>query len=127
MSYSNVDLRETHIIGEHTSEKIVSAHTCHVLSLHHILLAGISYAIPPFAFIRNRPPVGQIMLCLAGRGHVWLDGQWVLSTPGTAYVTPPGVFHGYYAFEDTPWQLAWINYEDDAHSIITVVPCLAAG
>ncbi|GCF11366.1 AraC family transcriptional regulator [Dictyobacter arantiisoli] len=119
MSYSHVPLRETHIIGAATRELLISPQLCSALSLYHIVLAGISYALPPFRFERLRPTMSQILVCAAGQGRVWIDGGWVDCTPGMAYVTPPGIFHAYHVMEDVPWQLAWVNYEVE-HAVITV-------
>ena len=44
---------------------------------------------------------------------MWLDGQWAPCEAGTAYVTPPGVFHAYQADPDIRWELCWVQSPDD--------------
>lgn len=111
MSYSNAELRETHIIGQRTQEKVISPHICPAMSFYRMTLAGMSQALPPFRFARTQPIMSQLLMCVGGHGRVWLDKQWMPCRAGDVYVTPARVAHAYYASdEDEPWQLCWINY-----------------
>ena len=109
----NTDLRETHTLGAQTREWLVSAALCPALAPHGILLAGVTDAGPGFHFARPVPRWGQLLVCTAGGGWVWLDNQWTRCEAGTAYATPPGVFHAYQADSDTRWELCWVQSPDD--------------
>lgn len=121
MSYINVDLRETHIVGTETREQVVSPTNCPALALYRIRLAGISYALPPFRFVRHQPAMSQLLVCLAGSGQVWMDEQWQECSAGMAYVTPTGAFHAYYASSDEPWHIYWLMYDEHEESISATV------
>jgi AraC-like DNA-binding protein len=58
------------------------------------------------------PDFSQVMACVAGVGSVHVDGGWTTLEPGTAYVTPPRVFHGYQAYAHESWSLAWVVYDE---------------
>jgi AraC-like DNA-binding protein len=110
MSESNIDLRETHIIGARTRERIVSSHVCKALSLYGIHLTGLSSARPDFRFVRLQPTISQILVCLSGEGYVLVDGEWKSCNSGTAYITPPGVLHAYHAAGEVLWEICWVMY-----------------
>jgi AraC-like DNA-binding protein len=114
MSHINTDLRETHIIGTGTREYLIAPQIARALALHQILLAGISYARPPFRFVRPRPQTRQVLACLEGCGEVLVDGQWRRCLPGEAYLTPARVMHAYHAIDGDggrPWKICWVTYE----------------
>ncbi len=111
--HTNTDLRETHILGALTREWLVSAALCPALVPHGILLAGLTDAGPGFRFVRLSPRWSQLLVCTAGWGWVWLDGQWARCEAGTAYLTPPGVLHAYRADPEGRWELAWVQSPDD--------------
>lgn len=110
MSETNQDLREIHIIGAQTREHIVSQHLCHALSLYGIHLLGVSWALPGFRFVRPRPTMSQVLVCLSGWGYVWVDGSWKHCSEGMAYITPAHAFHAYYAASEDCWQMCWVCY-----------------
>ena len=103
----NTDLRETHIIGSQTREKMVSPSLCPPLAAEGIVLVGLSEASPDFQFVRLSPRWGQILVCLSGMGRVWVDNSWKSCGPGLAYVTPPNITHAYAA--ETRWNVCWLQ------------------
>ena len=105
-----MDLREKHIIGEHTRERIVSPQNCPALETLGIRLTGLSEARPPFGFARLRPDMGQMLVCLDGAGRVLVDGRWTACAVGQAYLSPPRVPHAYHAVGRAPWRLAWVMF-----------------
>ena len=109
----NTDLRETHILGSQTREWLISAALCPALAPHGILLAGMTDAGPGFRFVRPAPRWGQILVCTAGFGWAWADGQWTRCEAGMAYVTSPGVLHAYQADPGTRWELCWVQSSED--------------
>lgn len=110
MSESNIDLRETHIVGARTRERIVSNHVCKALSLYGIHLTGLSSARPDFRFVRLQPVISQVLVCLSGQGYVLMNEEWKSCSSGMAYITPPGISHAYYAVGDDPWEIGWVTY-----------------
>ena len=127
MSESNIDLRETHIIGARTREQIVSSGVCPALSLSTIYLTGTSEALPDFRFVRLQPVISQLFACLDGWGYVGVNGQWVRCEAGMVYLTPPGVFHAYYAVEESCWKTCWVIYRqegDERPAIESACPLL---
>lgn len=110
MGEINTDLREMHIIGPDCSEKLVGPANSPSLALFDIVLAGSTAAAGLFRFVRPRPRFSQILVCLSGWGHVWIAGDWVRCTPGTAYLTPVDAFHAYHAVADIPWEFCFVIY-----------------
>ncbi|SRR5579884_3999585 len=128
MSESNINIRETHIIGARTRERIVSRHVCQALSFYGIYLTGLSTAFPDFRFVRQQPAISQILVCLSGEGNVLVDGQWKCCNSGMAYITPPGNLHAYYAVGEDPWEICWVMYgpeEQERFLATTRYPLLA--
>ena len=113
MLENNIQLRETHIVGEQTREYIVGARARPALDLYHIALAGISYAHPPFAFVRHRPSISQVLISLAGSGEVLVDREWLTCEPGMVYLTPAAAPHAYHARADQVWKVGWIMYNEE--------------
>ena len=106
-----MDIRETHIIGITTRERIVTPRFCPALSIYGIQLAGISETGPDFLFLRKNPSLLQILACVSGEGMVLVNGAWTPCASNFAYVTPPGHSHGYKATANSPWRLAWVIYD----------------
>lgn len=102
------DLRETHIVGSDTPEKIILPKISPLMQELGIGLAGVSDAGRGFEMVRLRPDYGHIVACFSGRGEVWVNGRWQRCTPGTAYLTPPGQPHAYRTLPDVRWGFAWI-------------------
>jgi AraC-like DNA-binding protein len=111
MGEAHTGLRERHIIGADTRERLVSARAHPSLALYGIALTGVSEARPPFGFTRPRPGMAQALVCLSGTGEAWRDGAWVACPPGTANLTPPGVPHAYRAVDrSAAWTVCWVTY-----------------
>lgn len=110
----NRDLREKHIIGPATQERIVGPQGVEALRGPGITLAGVSDTAWPFEFIRQAPPMLQVLACVAGRGRVLVEGRWQDCAAGQAYVTPPGPLHAYHAAKAGRWQVCWVMYRGEA-------------
>lgn len=119
MGETNMCIREKHTIGIRTRERIVTPKLCPPLSVHHILLAGITEADDHFEFAREAPGVFQLLACVGGVGEVLVDDAWVKLSAGNAYLTPAGAAHAYRAVAGGAWRLVWIMYSqfqpDDAY------------
>jgi len=121
MPEAHPHLREIHLpresteradIGERTQEQIITSGLFPPLTRRYgIILCGLSEAREGFHFVRRHPEMWQVLVCLEGAGEIWNIERdlWERCTGGTAFVTPPEVFHAYRALPDAPpWQLAWV-------------------
>jgi AraC-like DNA-binding protein len=127
MGGTNMDLRETHIVGQDTRERLIAARTCKPLGVLNIHLAGLSEAKLGFRFIRRDPDFSQLLLCEGGWGEVLVDGKWLRCSAGMGYLTPPGALHAYHAVKGVTWNLCWAMYiENEARQPIVAskVPVL---
>ena len=113
MATTHIDLREIHIIGTGTRERMASPSQCVAMQPYHMRLMGISETDGNFKFIRKRPNLSQFLLCLSGRGEVLCSGAWQVLKPGQAYVTPVSISHAYHCYK-APWKVLWVAYDSDA-------------
>jgi AraC-like DNA-binding protein len=102
------DLRETHIVGSDTPEKIILPKISPLMHDLRIGLAGVSDAGRNFEMVRLRPNYGHIVACFSGHGEVWVDGHWRQCRPGMVYLTPPGQPHAYHTLPGVRWGFAWV-------------------
>jgi len=105
-----MDLREIHNIGERTRERIVGPRDCPALAALGIGLTGISAAPYGFRFYRLKPDMSQLIVCVGGRGRVWIDGRWADCGVGQAYLTSPHVLHAYESVRGEDWLICWVMY-----------------
>jgi AraC-like DNA-binding protein len=123
MGVVNMNLRQTHSIGERTREWIVAPAACPALKHHRIQLAGLSDAAYGFRFVRPQIAMSQALVCFSGRGMALLDGAWAEIREGMAYLTPPNVLHAYHAVKETRWGVCWVIYGEPGGG---VKPMIAA-
>lgn len=102
------DLREMHIIGTDTAEKIISWKVSPLMRTLHIGLAGVSDAGAGFSMVRHDPPYGHVLVGYSGAGEVWIDGGWRPCGPGRAYLTPAHAPHAYRTVDGSRWEFAWV-------------------
>ncbi|MFB2580802.1 helix-turn-helix domain-containing protein [Herbiconiux sp. P15] len=50
-----------------------------------------------------------VILCVAGRGTVTVDGQSYELTPSSSAIIPPFTSHEYAASDDDPWTIWWMH------------------
>src|SRR5687767_13926894 len=112
MGGTNMDLRETHMVGQNTRERMVSARGCAPLRVLNIYLTGLSDAQLGFRFTRNNPEFSQLLLCESGWGNVLIGGKWQRCGAGMGYLTPPRALHAYHAVAGVSWKLCWVNYSE---------------
>lgn len=101
-------LREIHIVGSDTPEKIILPKVSPLMRELHIGLAGVTDAGKGFEMARLNPSYGHILACFSGYGHVWVNDRWQQCRPGMAYLSAPGVAHAYHTLPDTRWGFAWV-------------------
>ncbi len=106
------NLREIHNIGSRTRERLVTAESCPLLKQYAIGYLGFTEAVDDeFHWVRRNHPMSIVLICLAGRGHVWQGGKWIVCEPGTAYLAPPRIPHGYQACKEESWHLCWVTFD----------------
>jgi AraC-like DNA-binding protein len=122
------ELCETHHVGANTREWMVGKDACPALAAYHIRLTGVSEAKHGFEFVREHPPMGQILVCHAGEGEVLVDGAWRRCLDGDAYLTPVGAPHAYRAIPGLDWRVCWVMFDEiDGHPpmVTTSAPVLS--
>jgi AraC-like DNA-binding protein len=102
------DLREMHMVGVDTPEKLISEKISPLMKTLHIGLTGVSDAGRGFSMVRLKPAYGHVVACFSGRGEVLVDGKWAACGPGMAYLTPPEMPHAYRTVDGSRWGFAWL-------------------
>ena len=106
--------RDIQSVGKHTRQWMVDARMCPLLQTHGITLVGISDALPGFRFVRTRPDMCVLMAARRGRGHAFIDGQYLPFLTEMAYLMPPRVLHAYAATGRNVWRVCWVCYDEAA-------------
>lgn len=107
-----IELREKHITGRRTSERIVDSHHSPAFLRNRIQYVGLTETTGDFDFVKLRPRFSQVVACRSGEGLVWIEGQWARCSAGMAFITPPDIPHAYHAIENVPWSLCWVIYTE---------------
>lgn len=105
------NIREKHIIGNQTRERIVYGDSCSAMAEIGMVMAGISVAPLGFEFARYAPKNFQFLGCLAGQGEVCIAEKAFICTTNQAYITPVAGPHAYRATRKKPWQVCWVAYK----------------
>lgn len=114
MAAGHLNLREIHLIGAATRERLLTQDLAGGLSAAGVVCCGRSWARPPFRFVRHQPRIAQVLACVSGRGLGLVDGRWHDVGAGQAYLTPPGMLHAYHALPGEDWVLVWAHLADFA-------------
>ncbi len=123
MGEKHIDTKDLHMIGTQTKERIVEQKTCNAFSLYGIHMVGLSSVCPGSSFVHHEPAFTQLLITLAGRGQVWVNGQWAYTDPGAVYIQPSGAAHQYSALNaDVVWEACWIIYTPLAQECWAIMP-----
>jgi AraC-like DNA-binding protein len=118
------ELRETDLRGEGCQTWAVRgddrdgrrwlavAPVCEYLSQYQILHAGIALMPAPFRIVRTHLGGSYFLASLAGEGRVLVDGKWVQSKPGHAFLLPPKTLHAFYTPPGKIWNFCWVRYQE---------------
>lgn len=118
------ELRETDLRGEGCQTWAVRgddrdsrpwlavAPVCEYLSQYRILHAGIAWMPAPFRIVRTHLGGSYFLASLAGEGRVLVDGKWVQSKPGHAFLLPPKTLHAFYTPPGKSWSFCWVRYQE---------------
>jgi AraC-like DNA-binding protein len=107
-------LRETHIVGNDTPEKIIYPQISPLMDTFHIGLAGVSDAGRGLRMVRLSPSFGHVLACFDGVGEVLINNTWHLCKSGTAYLSPPGQVCAYHSVKGSRWGFAWVWWHPSA-------------
>jgi AraC-like DNA-binding protein len=118
------DLREIHMVGTDTPERIILPKISPLMQDLRIGLTGISDAGDGFAMVRHRPSYGHIVACFSGHGMVLINGRWVRCDAGTAYLTPPGVPHAYRTVPGDRWGFSWVWWHPSITGEAPLIDCI---
>jgi AraC-like DNA-binding protein len=100
-------IRETHIVGNDTPEKIIHPQISPLMDTFHIGLAGVSDAGRGFRMVRLKPGYGHVLACFEGAGEVLIGNHWRICTAGMAYLSPPEQVCAYHTVKGRRWGFAW--------------------
>lgn len=114
-------LRETHIVGNDTPEKIIHPQISPLMDTFHIGLAGVSDAGRGFRMVRLNPRFGHVLACFEGSGEVLIDNTWRACSAGMAYLSPPHHVCAYHTVKKQRWGFAWLWW----HPSATEAPLIA--
>lgn len=98
----------TGFIGPDTAEQVSGPSAYTTLRAQGLMLAGLSDAGQGYFMHRSRLPHGHLLVTLGGAGRVWVEGRWVESAEGSAYISPPHVPSAFETFPEHCWQFAWV-------------------
>lgn len=91
---------------------LADAPVCVSLARHGIVHVGIAEIVDPYEVKRPDLSGTFVMICIAGEGRVWLEGQWQPMRAGMACLAPPHAFHAYRAVPRKSWHIAWVRYQE---------------
>jgi AraC-like DNA-binding protein len=105
------DLKESHVLGRHTTELRVQVEACPALGRHQIKHVGTVDAAAPYNMVRTDLSGAYMLACFGGRGQILLDGRWQTIGPGSACLAPPHVLLAFRALPGVRWQFCWVRYQ----------------
>lgn len=112
MPTSPTQLQETTIDGPKTVRWVLESRECRAFTVPRIARLGIDDTSAPYERIRLHPGGSFIMVCLAGRGRVMLDGRWQTLGAGWACMAPPRVPNAFHAVRGQKWRFLWLRYDE---------------
>ncbi len=89
-----------------------SAPLCDLLPQYHMLHLGVAAMPAPFRIVRTHLGGSYFLASLSGEGRVLVDGKWLASRPGQAFLLPPKTMHAFYTPEGMEWKFCWVRYQE---------------
>ncbi len=105
-------LRETHILGPDSVERVISPEQFPQLRRGRFAWVGQSEVRPPYRMVRQPSLFAHVVVCTAGEGRAVIDGKVVPWRPGQVLLAPSGQTHAFEAVGDQPWEISWIFAND---------------
>lgn len=91
---------------------LAMAPICEHLSQYHIRHAGVASMPAPFRIVRTNLAGSYFLASLTGEGRVLVDGKWMPSRPGHAFLLPPRTMHAFYTPPNKSWEFCWVRYQE---------------
>lgn len=91
---------------------ITTAPFCELLSHYQIAHLGIAIMPAPFRIVRKNLSGSYFLASLSGEGRVLVDGKWIASRPGQAFLLPPKTMHAFFTPAEKKWQFCWVRYQE---------------
>lgn len=85
---------------------------CEQLSQYHILHLGVAEMPAPFRIVRTNLGGSYFLASLAGEGRVMVDGRFVQSLPGHAFLLPPRTMQAFFTPHNKVWQFCWVRFQE---------------
>ena len=121
----DLDLRETHILGRRTYQRLVLTTACPGLAESGVSECGLSLCDQDFTVLQNRPTGAVLMLVLEGSGAVLVEGGWQPVQGGHAYFAPAGLRRGWRAAQPD-WHIGWLTWAEGRTPVgMSTIPTLS--
>ncbi len=91
---------------------LANAPHCSLLAQYQIAHLGIATMPAPFCIVRTHLSGSYFLASLSGEGRVLVDGKWVASKPGQAFLLPPKTMHAFFTPESKSWEFCWVRYQE---------------
>jgi AraC-like DNA-binding protein len=106
--------------GQHVRRPwLADSPSCSLLESHHILHLGVAEMPSPFRIVRTDLGGSYFLASLEGEGRVLVDGHWLPSMPGTAFLLPPRTMNAFHTAKGKSWKFCWVRFQErDGRSIV---------
>jgi AraC-like DNA-binding protein len=91
---------------------LAEAPVCRTLNTFQIRHTGVAQMPSPFRIVRTHLGGSYFLGNLAGEGRVLVDGKWLASRPGYAFLLPPKTLHAFCTPEGKTWKFCWVRYQE---------------
>lgn len=91
---------------------LLDSPVCEQLAAYRILHLGIGEMPSPFRIVRTRLAGSYFLASLEGEGRVLVEGKWLASQPGHAFLLPPGTMNAFFTPEGQVWRFCWIRFQE---------------
>jgi AraC-like DNA-binding protein len=91
---------------------VMASPKCDLLPQYHMLHLGVAVMPDPFRIVRTHLAGSYFLASLSGEGRVLVDGKWLSSRPGHAFLLPPKTMHAFYTPRGKVWKFCWVRYQE---------------
>lgn len=119
LELSETDIRppegRTMAIGARSDDQrdwLKNAPHCELLSQYQILHLGVAEMPAPFRIVRTNLGGSYFLASLEGQGRVLVDGRFVNSLPGHAFLLPPRTMQAFFTSSAEVWRFCWVRFQE---------------